>query len=104
MLNGVREIWTLNSLSINSPDDGARIIVQCAGDKAIHGRAFYVADGKGFDIEEGIDRTEEIWLGERQAKDLAKGQKILGTVSYSSHPLRSTCEIILIPIPRRVRH
>ncbi|KAH7020498.1 short-chain dehydrogenase/reductase SDR [Ilyonectria destructans] len=81
MLSGVRDIWSQNSLPMNSPGDVARIILQCNGDKTVHGKAVYVADGKGFDIEEGIGRTEPDWLGEKQAIDLAKGQLVLGTGS-----------------------
>lgn len=80
MLSGVRDIWPQNSLPINSPGDVARIILQYNGDKNVHGKAIYVADGKGFDVEEGIDRTEPDWWGERQAIDLVKGQHVLGTV------------------------
>lgn len=83
MLGGVRDLWSQNSLPINSPNDVARIILQCAGDEAINGKAVYVADGKGFDIEEGLDRTEPDWLGQKQAKDLARGQELLGIVRNS---------------------
>ncbi|POR33570.1 Uncharacterized protein TPAR_06265 [Tolypocladium paradoxum] len=87
MIGGVRDIWTQNSLPMNDPDDVARIILQCAVDATIHGKAVYVADGKGFDIEEGLDRSEPDWLGEKQARDLAKGQAALGTVSDSDTSL-----------------
>ncbi|KAH6962362.1 short-chain dehydrogenase/reductase SDR [Ilyonectria sp. MPI-CAGE-AT-0026] len=81
MISGVRDIWFQNSLPVNSPGEVARIILQCNGDKNIHGKAIYVAGGKGFDIEEGINRTEPDWLGEKQAIDLEKGQQVLGTGS-----------------------
>lgn len=81
MLGGMRDLWVRNSLPLNAPDDVARIILQCAADQALHGKAVYVADGKGFDIEEGLERLEPEWLGEKQARDLAKGQAVLGTVS-----------------------
>lgn len=100
MISGVRDIWFQNSLPVNSPGEVARIILQCNGDKNIHGKAIYVAGGKGFDIEEGINRTEPDWLGEKQAIDLEKGQQVLGTVGISAITSRS---IIANRIPLGVR-
>lgn len=80
MLGAAYDLWNQNSLPINSPEDVARIILQCAGDETIHGKAVYVADGRGFDIEEGLDVTEPVWLGKKQAEELARGQELLGTV------------------------
>lgn len=85
MLDGVRDLWVQNALPMNTPDDVARLVLQCAGDETLHGKAVYVADGKGFDIEEGINRLEPEWMGQNQASDLARGQEIVGTVS--SHTL-----------------
>ncbi|KAJ3542286.1 hypothetical protein NM208_g4180 [Fusarium decemcellulare] len=81
MLGAVRDLWLRNSMPINMPDDVARIILQCAGDESLHGKAVYVAGGKGFDIEEGFDRTQAEWLGADQSRDLAKGQELLGSGS-----------------------
>ncbi|KAH7124570.1 short-chain dehydrogenase/reductase SDR [Dactylonectria macrodidyma] len=81
MLGGVRERWVRESLPMNTPDQVARLILQCAGDPDIHGKAVYVAGGEGFDIEEGINRLEPDWLGEQQAADLAKGQGVLGLLT-----------------------
>lgn len=83
MLSGVRDIWTQSLLPMNTPEAVARIILQCTADYAIHGNAVFVADGVGFDIEEGLDRTEPQWLGEKQSRVLAEGQAALGTVSIS---------------------
>ncbi|KAJ9134355.1 3-hydroxyacyl-CoA dehydrogenase [Pleurostoma richardsiae] len=79
MLGNVRDIWVQNELPINTADDVARIILHCAADESIHGKAVYVAGGKGFDIEEGIGNLEPQWMGDKQARDLAKGQEVLGT-------------------------
>ncbi|KAM5347491.1 hypothetical protein ACJ41O_010496 [Fusarium nematophilum] len=81
MFANMRDMWVRESLPLNTPDEVARIVVQCTADERIHGRAVYVAGGRGFDIEEGIDRLELGWMGETQARDLARGQSILGTVS-----------------------
>lgn len=92
MFDNIRDMWVRESLPLNTPDQVARIVVQCTADQRIHGRAVYIAGGKGFDIEEGIDRLEPEWMGETQARDLAKGQSVLGTVSM---PV-DTDEIIIL--------
>ncbi|KAJ3546565.1 hypothetical protein NM208_g1939 [Fusarium decemcellulare] len=81
MFGHMRDAWVREDLPLNSPEEVARIIVQCATDKGIHGKAVYVAGGRGFDIEEGINRSEPLWMGEKQAEDLARGQEFLATGS-----------------------
>jgi NAD(P)-dependent dehydrogenase (short-subunit alcohol dehydrogenase family) len=44
----------------------------------LHGRAIYVAGGEGWDIEEGLDRTEHLWLGAEPSAAMAKAQRSLG--------------------------
>lgn len=48
-------------------------------DGSIIGGALYVEGGRAWEIEQGLDRTDPQWLGEKQSKDFAKGQKVLGT-------------------------
>ena len=43
-----------------------------------HGRAIYVAGAEGWDIEEGLDRTEHLWLGEEPSTVMTHAQKSLG--------------------------
>ncbi|KAK7425137.1 hypothetical protein QQX98_000051 [Neonectria punicea] len=81
MFSNLRDAWVQENLPLNTPDEVAGIVAQCAADESIHGKAVYVAGGKGFDIEEGIDRLEAQWMGEKQARDLANGQAFLGTGS-----------------------
>ncbi len=66
---------------MNSPADVARFIVQSIADETLNGRAIFVAGGRGFDTEEGVDRTRPQWMGEENNSDFVKGQAILGLVS-----------------------
>ncbi|KAL2170794.1 hypothetical protein VTG60DRAFT_4449 [Thermothelomyces hinnuleus] len=78
LLSGVREMWVCEKMPMNTPKDVARIIVQCAADANINGAAVFVAGGRGFDTEEGIDRTLPQWMGEENAKVFLRGQELLG--------------------------
>ena len=42
--------------------------------KGVSGRAIYVAGGQGWDVEEGLDRTEHLWMGEDPSTTLIKIQ------------------------------
>jgi NAD(P)-dependent dehydrogenase (short-subunit alcohol dehydrogenase family) len=44
----------------------------------LNGRAIYVAGGEGWDIEEGLDRTEHLWLGQEPSSTMTKAQRSLG--------------------------
>ncbi|KAL9108061.1 MAG: hypothetical protein Q9227_007167 [Pyrenula ochraceoflavens] len=44
----------------------------------VNGRAIYVEGGRGWDIEEGLDRTLDLWMGKGPSERLAKGQVELG--------------------------
>jgi NAD(P)-dependent dehydrogenase (short-subunit alcohol dehydrogenase family) len=44
----------------------------------LDGRVIYVAAGKGWDIEEGLDRTEHLWLGQEPSSTMTKAQRALG--------------------------
>jgi NAD(P)-dependent dehydrogenase (short-subunit alcohol dehydrogenase family) len=43
--------------------------------KGLNGRAIYVAGGEGWDVEEGLDKTEFLWLGQGPSGDLVKAQR-----------------------------
>lgn len=78
MVDGIREDWFKEGLPVNQPEDVARIMIEVAVDEKLNGTAVFVEGGRGWDIEEGIDRTEPQWLGEHVSKTLAKGQEALG--------------------------
>ncbi|KAK4184372.1 hypothetical protein QBC35DRAFT_441555 [Podospora australis] len=78
LLSGVKESWEKQSMPMNTPVDVAKMILQCAADGELNGKAVFVAGGRGFDTEEGIDRMLPQWMGEENANVFLKGQAILG--------------------------
>jgi NAD(P)-dependent dehydrogenase (short-subunit alcohol dehydrogenase family) len=89
LLAGVRQRWVDERMPMNQPDDVARMIIQCAADGNMNGQAVYVAGGRGFDTEEGINKTLPQWMGEENAAVWLKGQQVLGLVSILCRPLHS---------------
>ncbi|KAF4943563.1 hypothetical protein FGADI_13321 [Fusarium gaditjirri] len=80
MIDNVRSMWEKHRLPLNAPNDVAQFITQLATDKSLSGKSVLVAGGRGFDTEEGIDRTMSEWFGPL-TEDFWRGQKVLGTVS-----------------------
>ncbi|KAJ9497876.1 hypothetical protein H2202_006479 [Exophiala xenobiotica] len=78
LLSGVRAEWTKNNMPLNTPDDVAKYIIQVTADPKAHGKALFVTGGNAVDIEEGLNRTEPEWLGEKNSRELNEGQVILG--------------------------
>lgn len=94
MVEGIKEKWIGECLPVNTPEIVARVILEVAvgrrekgmGDHMIgetetgrwNGRAVFVEGGRAWDIEEGINKTEKIWLGEEVSSVLEKGQQVLG--------------------------
>jgi hypothetical protein len=68
-------------MPLNTPLDVAKYIIQVTAEPTTHGRALFVTGGNAVDIEEGLDRTEPEWLGEKNSRELNAGQVILGLVS-----------------------
>ena len=80
LLSGVRDAWVKNDMPMNQPEDVARYIIQVTAEPSTHGKALFVTGGNAVDIEEGLNRTEPEWLGERNSRELNAGQVILGLV------------------------
>ncbi|KAK0724835.1 hypothetical protein B0H67DRAFT_657632 [Lasiosphaeris hirsuta] len=78
LLSGVKGRWAAEKMPLNTPDDVARQIMQSAADATLNGTAVFVTGGQGFDTEEGVDRCRPKWMGEENAAEFDKGQKILG--------------------------
>ncbi|KAF3765624.1 NAD(P)-binding protein [Cryphonectria parasitica EP155] len=78
MLGSVRDDWIDQKLPLNAPHDVAKIIVQCSGDPKLNGTAIFATGGKYFDTEKGIDKTMPQWLGDHNAKEFNRGQRLLG--------------------------
>ncbi|KAG0646832.1 15-hydroxyprostaglandin dehydrogenase [Hyphodiscus hymeniophilus] len=78
MVAGIREDWVKEGLPVNKPADVARLILEVGSDGESNGKAVFVEGGRGWDIEEGINRCEEQWLGIEVSRMLARGQEVLG--------------------------
>jgi hypothetical protein len=89
MVDGIRDMWVREGLPVNRPGDVARVMVEVAVGRVSgkgfggegerwNGRAVFVEGGRGWDIEEGINETEEIWLGKEVSRTLNRGQVVLG--------------------------
>lgn len=69
---------------MNTPEEVAKVIVQVAADGKAHGKAVYVAGGRAFNVEEGIERLDGEWLGgEEWVEDLRRTQVLIGAVSVA---------------------
>lgn len=95
---------------MNTPGDVAKYIIQVTADQTANGKALFVTGGNAVDIEEGLNRTEPQWLGEKNSRELNEGQVILGLVSFanltstlsfgakkidSSRPMIQICLVVL---------
>ncbi|KAF5580104.1 NADPH-dependent beta-ketoacyl reductase (rhlG) [Fusarium pseudocircinatum] len=78
MIDNVRSIWDEHHLPLNAPKDVAQFITQLATDPSLSGKSVLVAGGRGFDTEEGIDRTMSVWFGPL-TEEFWRGQKAFGT-------------------------
>jgi hypothetical protein len=89
MVDGIRDMWNKERLPVNKPSDVARVMLEVAVGKVSgkgiagegerwNGRAVFVEGGRGWDIEEGINETEELWLGKDVSRTLNRGQEVLG--------------------------
>jgi NAD(P)-dependent dehydrogenase (short-subunit alcohol dehydrogenase family) len=50
-------------------------------ERELHGRAIYVAGGECWDMEDGLNRSEQIWLGAKPSEILTKAQEGIGRQS-----------------------
>lgn len=78
MVRETRDQWIHAGLPMNQPEDVASIVVGLAAAGAgANGKAIYVEGGRGWDIEEGLDRTRHEWLGKQQNRTWLEGQMLL---------------------------
>lgn len=80
LLAGVKARWVKEKMPLNQPVDVGRMIVQCAASGSLNGKAVFVAGGRGFDTEEGVERTQPQWMGQENSATFQRGQEILGLV------------------------
>lgn len=88
MVDGIKEDWVKAELPVNQPEDVGRIILEVAADGKSNGQAVFVEGGRGWDIEEGINKCEEVWLGREVSRTLARGQEVLGDGTDWTKPER----------------
>lgn len=83
MVEGIKDAWIGAGLPTNTPEDIARMILHIAADSELAGGAVYVEGGNGWEIEQGLNKTQPLWLGERPSKELNQSVVTLGTVSFN---------------------
>lgn len=69
-------------MPLNTPTCVAKQITQLILSPTLNGRVVYVAGGRGFDTECGVEATRPQWMGEANNKIWERGQEILGLVSF----------------------
>ncbi|MCJ1314313.1 hypothetical protein MMC25_007994 [Agyrium rufum] len=77
---GIEDDWYAAKLPVNQPVDVAKVNVDVTRMKGLHGKAFYIEGGRAWEVEDIINRLEPQWLGEKQSRDLQRGQDTLGNV------------------------
>jgi NAD(P)-dependent dehydrogenase (short-subunit alcohol dehydrogenase family) len=79
MVTGIDSDWKAAGLPRNKAEEVAKVIGGVMVAESLNGEALYVEGGRAWGIEEGIDRTQPLWMGEKQSKDFLRGQEVLGT-------------------------
>lgn len=64
---------------VNTADDVAETILGEMTTEGFYGKAVYVEGGKGWEIEEGLDRTMPQWVGEEPARRIKEVLAVVGT-------------------------
>lgn len=79
LVSGIEDDWHKAGLPRNKPADVARIIAGTMANSGLNGEALYVEGGRAWALEEGIDRTQPQWMGEKQSREFNVGQEVLGS-------------------------
>ena len=77
MVKGIQDGWFKAGLPVNTPMDVAKITAGLLVEPELNGKSMYVEGGRGWEIEENLDRLEPQWLGEEPSRSLTKGQAVL---------------------------
>ncbi|OJJ97856.1 hypothetical protein ASPACDRAFT_45156 [Aspergillus aculeatus ATCC 16872] len=77
MVKNLQEGWKQAQLPVNSPLSVAVIVAGLVADPTINGKSIYVEGGRGWEIEDNLDRLEPEWLGAEPSRSLARGQEFL---------------------------
>ena len=68
MTENLAEMWRKYELPVNKPAGVAEIILGVATSEGMNGSAVYIG-GRGWEVEENIDRLAPEWMGEQQNTD-----------------------------------
>ncbi|KAK5653512.1 hypothetical protein OQA88_8771 [Cercophora sp. LCS_1] len=74
----VKTRWLAEKMPLNTPLCVAKQITQLVLDSSLNGRVVYVAGGRGFDTEAGVEATRPVWMGAENNTIWERGQEILG--------------------------
>ncbi|KAJ9629584.1 hypothetical protein H2203_001959 [Taxawa tesnikishii (nom. ined.)] len=69
LVSGIEDAWHKAGLPRNTPMDVAKIIGGVMADPKLNGGALLVEGGRAWEVEQGIDRTQPQWMGERLSAD-----------------------------------
>lgn len=78
LVSGIASTWDAAGLPANEPEDIARVILGVASDSKVNGATMYVEGGRAWNVEAGLLETRPQWLGERQARQLDEGTRLMG--------------------------
>ncbi|CAG9939961.1 unnamed protein product [Clonostachys rosea f. rosea IK726] len=85
MGSAVHDLWVAHGLPVNEAYHVAEHVLTLASTPkkadgtAATGIAVYVEGGEGWDIEEDLDKTDHLWMGEEMSRNSAKIDIALGT-------------------------
>jgi hypothetical protein len=68
-------IW--GDLPANQPEGVAHALLLPVVRSEINGKAFFIAGHQIVDLEEKLQETQPLWMGEQLSKDVNKGQRRL---------------------------
>jgi hypothetical protein len=72
MVASIEPGWRAAGLPVNEPIDVAEIILAVDFGRNINGKGVFVEGGRGWDIEENLDRLEPQWLGIEPSESLSR--------------------------------
>ncbi|KIV93043.1 hypothetical protein PV10_04288 [Exophiala mesophila] len=77
MTSLIEDKWLEAGLPVNQPGDIAQIIAGLTAIAGLNGKAIYAEGGRGWEIEDNLNRLQPQWLGEEPSASLEEGQKAL---------------------------
>ncbi|EXJ87109.1 hypothetical protein A1O3_04067 [Capronia epimyces CBS 606.96] len=84
MGSSVHDLWESHGLPVNTAEAVAEHVLTLASLPEdpyvgpVSGLAIYVEGGKGWEIEEDLDKTDHLWMGEEMSRNFSKIQEALG--------------------------